>query len=80
MKDGCAPGVAISETLSRKIGRMTEASPAIPTAPLHYRALQSAKNEAFRYTLSYDSTVKLSIEIRSELQLWINELKGVERE
>ena len=33
-------------TLARIIGRMTAATQAIPTAPLHYRALQNAKNKA----------------------------------
>jgi len=60
--------------LSVLIGNLTASIQAVLPAPLHYRHLQSVKNQNLRVSLDYDSLVHLTSETKIELQWWINQL------
>ena len=56
--------------VSRLIGLMTSMTLAIKPAPLHYRALQLARNDALHHLHSYESQVTMSREAQNDLQWW----------
>ena len=62
--------------LSHIVGMLVATQLAVLPAPLHYRALQSQKNEGILLH-SYDMIVTLNPQGREDLQWWINHLSQV---
>ena len=56
------------------IGLLTATIPAVLPAPLHYRALQRARNQALRESQDYDHPCRLSPEAKQDLTWWIRSL------
>lgn len=60
--------------LAHLICLLTAAIPAVLPAPLHYRALQRARNQALRETQDYNHPCRLSPEAKQDLTWWIHSL------
>ena len=61
--------------LARLIGQLVSSFPGVAYGPLFYRDLEMAKTEALKLKRgSYDSTMVLSDNMKSELQWWVDNL------
>ncbi len=67
------PNTSVRE-LSKFLGLLTSSIQAIFPAPLHYRNLQFAKNQALRQSQSYETIVHLSYQAVQEIQWWRDHL------
>jgi len=60
-----------TRTLACFIGTLVATKPAVPLAPLYFRALQDLKDRALhQYQSSYQSWVQLSQEAKTDLYWW----------
>lgn len=62
--------------LSRILGVMVAAHPAVLPAPMFYRNLEHARTSAHRRGLSYDSKVEANKEMRLDLRWWMTHLSN----
>lgn len=60
--------------VARLIGKLTASIQAIFPAPLHYRQLQSLKNQALQSGGTYDTQISLNPACREELLWWVAHL------
>ena len=67
------PNTSVRE-LSKFLGLLTSSIQAIFSAPLHYRNLQFAKNQALSQSRSYETIVRLSHQAVQEIQWWKDHL------
>ncbi len=61
------PNTSVRE-LSKFLGLLTSSIQAIFPAPVHYRNLQFAKNQALRQSRSYETIVRFSQQAVQEIQ------------
>lgn len=61
--------------LAHLIGLLTSVNAAMPTAPLHYRALQRLCNRTTGHSRQYGHLINLEAESRGDLSFWVQHLR-----
>jgi hypothetical protein len=80
IKMSCAELLSAEKTtvrqLAQLIGTLTSTAAAIMPGPLHYRHLQMQKRAGLKANRqSYNASVRLSAEMKQDLEWWINQLE-----